>query len=248
MTAAHRGGRYIRAHQSSPAAPSGQREIHGHSRQSQTQPGDGCHVPVRRQHPLLHAGQSRDADHRSAPASAAGLQNQPIRPDPSSGEQAAEPRRPGELAAAQLTAAFGGLDRPVREVIANCRHRQRGQRRAQLRPLNPDQRRKDGVETCDVGERPDSRDIQPDRQQDRRSQRGAARRRQSCANRPGGHPEGRPVWSHPATGRTAVAVAAGTQRAADPRTGSTGHRLDNLAVEHVALNGGALCELAGVGA
>ena len=51
-----------------------------------------------------------------------------------------------------------------------------------------------------------------------------------------------------ARGRTAVAVAAGTQRAADPRTGSTGHLLDNLAVEHVALDGGALRELAGVGA
>jgi hypothetical protein len=137
--------------------------------------------------------------------------------DPSSGEQAAEPRRPGgELAAAQLTAAFGGLDRPVSEVIADRRHRQRGQRRAQLRPLNPDQRRKDGVETCDVGEPPDSRDIQPDRQQNRPSQRRAARRRQSCAHRPGGDPEGRLVWSHPATCRTAVAVAAGTQRAADP--------------------------------
>ena len=36
--------------------------------------------------------------------------------------------------------------------------------------------------------------------------------------------------------------------AADPRTGSTGHLLDNLAVEHVALDGGALRELAGVGA
>src|SRR6266568_5055426 len=48
----------------------------------------------------------------------------------------------------------------------------------------------------------------------------AARPGQSGAHQPGGHPDGRPPWRHPAAGRTAVAAAAGTQRAADPR-----HRL-----------------------
>jgi len=44
-----------------------------------------------------------------------------------------------------------------------------------------------------------------------------------------------------------VAAAAGTQRAADPGTGSTGHLRENLAAEHVALDDEALRELAGVG-
>jgi len=39
----------------------------------------------------------------------------------------------------------------------------------------------------------------------------------------------------------------GTQRAADPGTGSTGHLRENLAAEHVALDDEALRELAGVG-
>jgi aryl-alcohol dehydrogenase-like predicted oxidoreductase len=43
------------------------------------------------------------------------------------------------------------------------------------------------------------------------------------------------------------AAAAGTQRAADPGTGSTGHLRENLAAEHVALDDEALRELAGVG-
>jgi hypothetical protein len=44
-----------------------------------------------------------------------------------------------------------------------------------------------------------------------------------------------------------VAAAAGTQRAADPGTGPTGHLRENLAAEHVALDVEALRELAGVG-
>jgi aryl-alcohol dehydrogenase-like predicted oxidoreductase len=43
-------------------------------------------------------------------------------------------------------------------------------------------------------------------------------------------------------------AAAGTQRAADPGTGSTGHLRENLAAEHVAVDEEALRELAGVGA